>query len=152
VAERSRGALSAFHATLRRGARLRWPAAGLAPTDAIDVEPGAGDLLLLSRAPATRFLAREPRHESLLIELRTPLADSAAGALRWGRIVYRAGTERLCYQATRAQGTLTLVDAGIDHYAIDALLSLLTPELDAEGLGAYHLAGRVTVRAPAPSP
>jgi hypothetical protein len=146
MANIERAKLSAFEAKLRPGTRMRWPGGNaLGPTDAVELEPGDGDLLLLRHAPSRRFLGREPVHESLMIELRHPLAEAQPGPLRLGRVVYRAGTERLAYQATRAVGTLTLVAATPKRFELDAILTLVSPELDVDGAGSHQLTGKITV-------
>ena len=138
-----RAKLGAFEVKLRPGTRMRWPGNALGPADGIELEPGDGDLLMLRHAPSRRFLGREPVHESLMIELRQPLAEARPGPLRLGRVVYRAGTERLAYQATRAEGTLSLVAAEPGRFELDALLLLVSPELDTDGVGPHRLAGRI---------
>jgi hypothetical protein len=146
VAEPDRAKLGAFDASVRRGARIRWPASGaLGPDDRIEFDPGIGDVLELRHAPSRRFLRREPVHESLLIELAHPLADTQPGTLRLGRITYRAGTDRLAYQATRSVGTLTLVEASPERFVIDAALTLINPELDTEHVGPHQLAGVIII-------
>lgn len=146
MAEPERARLGAFDASVRRGTRMRWPDSGvLGPDDRIEFDPGAGDLLELRHAPSRRFLSREPVHESLLIELVHPLADTQPCTLRLGRVVYRAGTERLAYQATRAVGTLTLVEASPERFVIDAALTLINPELDLERVGPHQLAGVIVL-------
>jgi hypothetical protein len=124
---------------------MRWPASGvLGPDDRIELDPGIGDLLELRHAPSRRFLGREPVHESLLIELAQPLVDGQPYVLRFGRVAYRAGSERLAYQATRATGTLTLVQATAERYIIDAALTLVA-DLDVEGIGTRQLAGEIVI-------
>lgn len=145
MASAERAKLAAFEATLRPGTRMRWPADALGPGDAVGFEPGAGDLLLLSHAPSRRFLGKEPVHESLMIELRTPLADASPGPLRFGRIVYRAGTERLAYQATRAMGTLELAAATPARFVVAAALTFVAPELDVERAGGHRLSGSIVI-------
>lgn len=146
MAEPERAKLGAFDVTLHRSARMRWPAGDvLGPDDRIDVDPGIGDLLELRYAPSRRFLGREPVHENLLIELLHPLADTQPRTLRFGRVVYRAGTERLLYQATRAVGTLTLVEATPERFVIDAALTLINPEIDVEHAGPHQLAGPIVI-------
>jgi hypothetical protein len=146
MAEPERAKLGAFEANVRRATRMRWPASGvLGPEDRIEVDPGTGELLELRHAPSRRFLGREPVHESLLIELVHPLADTEPCTLRVGRVVYRAGTERLAYQATRAVGTLTLVEATPERFVIDAALTLIDPELDVERVGPHQLAGLIVI-------
>jgi hypothetical protein len=146
MAEPERAKLGAFEASVRRATRMRWPASGvLGPEDRIEVDPGTGELLELRHAPSRRFLGREPVHESLLIELVHPLADTEPCTLRVGRVVYRAGTERLAYQATRAVGTLTLVEATPERFVIDAALTLIDPELDVERVGPHQLAGLIVI-------
>jgi hypothetical protein len=146
MAEPERAKLGAFDVTVHRGTRIRWPASGaFGPEDRIEFDPGTGDLLELRHAPSRRFLQREPVHESLLIELLHPLADTQPCTLRLGRIVYRAGTERLAYQATRAVGTLTLVEASPERFVIDAALTLINPEIDLERAGPHQLAGVIAI-------
>jgi hypothetical protein len=146
VAEPERAKLTAFDAGVRRGLRMRWPASGvLGPEDQIGTDPAIGDLLELRYAPSRRFLGREPVHESLMIELVHPLPDTQPCTLRLGRVVYRAGTERLTYQATRAVGTLILVEVSPDRYVIDAALTLISPEVDTEHTGARQLAGQIVI-------
>jgi hypothetical protein len=146
MAEPERAKLGAFEANVRRATRMRWPASGvLGPEDRIEVDPGTGELLELRHAPSRRFLGREPVHESLLIELVHPLTDTEPCTLRVGRVVYRAGTERLAYQATRAVGTLTLVEATPERFVIDAALTLIDPELDVERVGPHPLAGLIVI-------
>jgi hypothetical protein len=146
MAEPERAKLGAFEASLRRATRMRWPASGvLGPDDRIEVDPGIGDLLELRHAPSRRFLGREPVHESLLIELIHPLADTEPRTLPLGRVAYRAGTERLAYQATRALGTLTLVEVTPERFVIDAALTLIDPELDLEHVGSHQLAGVIAI-------
>lgn len=146
MAEPPRAKLTAFDASVRRGVRMRWPANGvLGPDDRIETAPGVGDLLELRYAPSRRFLGREPVHESLLIELLQPLAETQPCTLRLGHVVYRAGTERLTYQATRAAGTLTLVEASPERFVIDAGLTLINPELDTEHTGPRQLAGQIVI-------
>jgi hypothetical protein len=156
VAERDgageRAKLGAFEASLRRGARMRWPASGvLGLDDRIEFDPGTGDLLELRHAPSRRFLRREPVHEILLIELAHALADikpgkpGAPGTLRLGRVVYRAGTDRLAYQSTRSVGTLTLAEASPERFVIDAALTLINPEIDSDHIGAHQLAGVIVL-------
>jgi hypothetical protein len=137
--------LGAFETSVRRATRVRWPASGgLGAEDRIDFEPGPGDLLELRHAPSRRFLGREPTHESLLIELAQPLPDAGPSVLRFTRVVYRAGTDRLAYQATRAMGTLTLIQVTPERHIIDASLTLVA-ELDVEGIGTRSLAGEVVI-------
>lgn len=137
--------LGAFDASVRRGTRMRWPPSGaLGPEDRIDFDPGTGDLLELRHAPSRRFLGREPVHESLLIELAQPLVDTSPHALRFVRVAYRAGTERLAYQSTRAAGTLTLVQATPERYIIDAALTLIA-DFDVDGIGVRSLAGEIVI-------
>lgn len=146
MAEPGRAKLGAFDASLRRGTRVRWPASGeLGADDRIELAPGAGDLIELRHAPSRRFLGREPVHESLLLELIHPIPDTAPSTLRIGGVVYRAGTERLAYQATRAVGTLTLVEATPERYVIDAALTLIDPELDVDRVGPHRLAGQIVI-------
>ena len=146
-----RAKLSAFEVKLRPGTRMRWPGNALGPEDGVELEPGDGDLLMLRHAPSRRFLGREPVHESLMIELRQPLAEAPPGPLRLGRVVYRAGTERLAYQATRAEGTLSLVAtdapgaAAPGRFELDVMLALVSPELDTDGAGSHRLAGKIVV-------
>jgi hypothetical protein len=145
VAEPELAKLGAFDASVRRGTRMRWPASGvLGPEDRIEFDPGIGDLLELRHAPSRRFLGREPVHESLLIELAHALVDAAPHALRMGRVAYRAGTERLAYQATRAMGTLTLVQATPERYVIDAALTLIA-DFDVDRIGTRSLTGEIVI-------
>lgn len=146
MAEPERAKLGAFDVSVRRGTRMRWPTVDvLGPDDRIDVDPGVGDLLELRYAPSRRFLGREPVHENLLIELLHPLADPQPRTLRFGRVVYRAGTERLVYQATRAVGTLTLVEATPKRVVIDAALTLIAPEIDVDHAGPHQLSGQIVI-------
>jgi hypothetical protein len=146
MAEPERAKLGAFDINLRRATRMRWPASGtLGPEDRIDFDPGTGDLLELRHAPSRRFLRREPVHENLFIELTHPLADTQPCTLRLGRILYRAGTDRLTYQATRSVGTLTLIEATPQRFVIDTALTLINPEIDVEHLGPHQLAGILTI-------
>lgn len=127
---------------------MRWPASGvLGPDDRIEVDPGIGDLLELRHAPSRRFLGREPIHEVLLIELVHRLAETQPCMLRLGRVVYRAGAERLVYQATRAVGPLTLVEATPERFVIDAALTLMSPEIDLDHRGPHRLAGQIVIGA-----
>jgi hypothetical protein len=138
--------LTAFDASVRRGARLRLPAdRPLGTAERIEVDPGIGDLLELRHAPSRRFLGREPVHESLMIELARPLAGAALGTLALGRVAYRAGSERLTYQATRAVGTLTLVEVSPARFTIDAALTLIDPELDVDRVGSRALVGSIVI-------
>jgi hypothetical protein len=146
VAEPPRAKLAAFDAALRRGTRMRWPASGApGPNDRVETDPGTGDLLDLRHAPSRRFLGKEPVHENLLIELVHPLADTQPAALRLGRVVYRAGNDRLLYQATRAVGSLTLVEATAERFVIDAALTLINPEIDLEHAGTHQLVGQIVI-------
>jgi hypothetical protein len=146
MADTERAKLNAFEAKLRGKTSMCWPGGNtLGPEAAIELEPGEGDLLMLRHAPSRRFLGREPVHESLMIELRQPLAEAPPGPLRLGRVVYRAGTERLAYQATRAVGTLSLVAATPTRFELDAMLTLVSPELDVDGVGSHQLAGKITL-------
>lgn len=145
MADIQRAKPSAFEATLQSATRMTWPGSTLAPTDDVGFEPGSGDLLLLSYAPSRRFLGREPVHESLMLEIRESLAASSPGPLHLGRAVYRAGTERLAYQATRVMGTLSLVEATPKRYTLELTLSFVAPELDLDGAGGHNLSGQVTV-------
>jgi hypothetical protein len=145
VAKPELARLGAFDASVRRGTRMRLPASGaLGPEDRIDFDPGIGDLLELRHAPSRRFLGREPVHESLLIELAQPLVESSPHVLRFVRVAYRAGTERLAYQSTRATGTLTLVQATPERYIIDAALTLVA-DFDVDGIGVRSLAGEIVI-------
>jgi hypothetical protein len=65
--------------------------------------------------------------------------------LRFGRVVYRAGSERLVYQATDAVGTVMLMEATPTRCAIEAQLTLINPELDLEDTGSHALAGHIVV-------
>lgn len=146
MADQPRAKLPAFEVSVRRNARIKWAAGGtLGPDDRIDVGPGMGDILELRHAPSRRFLGREPVHESLLIELVQPLATAPLGVLKLGRIVYRAGTDRLAYQATQAVATLSLVESTPDRRVIDAAITLINPDLDTERAGSHALAGLVIV-------
>jgi hypothetical protein len=146
MADIERAKLNAFEAKLRPRTGMRWPGGNtLAPGDGVELEPGDGDLLLLRHAPSRRFLGREPVHESLMIELRQPLADAQPGPLKMGRVVYRVGTERLAYQATRAVGTLSLVAATPKRFELDVMLTLVSPELDVDGAGTHQLTGKISV-------
>ncbi len=145
MAKIERAKLSAFEAKLRPRTRMKWPGNALGPEDGVELEPGDGDVLMLRHAPSRRFLGKEPVHESLMIELRQPLADAPPGPLRLGRVVYRAGTERLAYQATHAEGTLALVETAAKRFELDAMLTLVSPELDVDGAGSHALAGRIVV-------
>lgn len=145
MAKIERAKLSVFEVKLRPKTRMRWPGNTLGPEDAVELEPGDGDLLMLRHAPSRRFLGREPVHESLMIELRQPLAEAQPGPLRLGRVVYRAGTERLAYQATRAEGTLSLVATGPGRFELDAMLTLVAPELDTDRAGSHAFAGKLVV-------
>ena len=139
--------LSSFDARLRPGTALRWPLGQrLGPDEAIELVPAATDLLILGYTAARKLDTREPVHESLMIELSRALADSRPGPLPLGRVVFRIGTERLTYQATRVTGTIGLVASGPDRFVLSAILNLHTPELDLDGIGPRTLSG--TVRLP----
>lgn len=140
--------LSAFDATLRPRARLGWPPAGLSAGDSIGFIDGPGDVLLLSHAPSRRFSRREPVHQSLILELMYPLAESRPGPLLLGRVVYRAGDERLLYQATTALGSVLLLEVRADDYLLDLELTMTSPELDVQGSGARELLGTLLVEKP----
>lgn len=139
--------LGAFDVALRPQTRMRWPSAVLHPEDRIELEPGAGDLLILGHAPSRHFSGREPIHQSLMIELARPLAESTAGALALDRVAYRAGAERLAYQTTSAAGTVILLEARADGYELSVELMLLAPELGLElgGAGSRQLSGVIFV-------
>lgn len=146
MAEAQRAKLSAFETSIRFGTVMKWPKQELSGDDSIGFEPGPADLLILSHAPSRRFLGRDPVHESLMIEIRPPLGDAPQpGPLRFGRVVYRAGAERLAYQATRAMGTLALAEAAPKKLVIELNLTLMAPEVDWDKVGAHHLAGPITV-------
>jgi hypothetical protein len=146
VAEVERAKLGAFSVTLRPASRIHWPAKGPLPhDDRIDLDVGTGDLLILDHTPSRRVLGKEPFHESLTIELLQPLAEAVPGQLRIGRVIYRAGTERLTYQSTSAMGMLALVQILPDRFVLDATLTLVTPELDVERAGSRHLTGPIVV-------
>ncbi|MEZ4362415.1 MAG: hypothetical protein R3B48_19655 [Kofleriaceae bacterium] len=147
----SRIQLGAFDAKLRRRTALRWPEGALGPEVRVELVEGASDLLLLDHTPSRRFSGREPVHQSLMIELSAPLEEAlAAGAppagrpLTWRRLVYRAGTERVTYQATAAMGSIVLLEMRGDAVALQLELRLVA-ELDVEGVGSRQLDGVVLV-------
>ncbi len=140
--------LGAFEAELRVGTCLRWPAETLAPRDVVELVRGDGDVLLLSHSPSRHFGGREPVHQSLMLELPRPLARAAVGAQALGRVVYRAGAERLLYQTTSIAGTVILLEAGPDSYELSLDLTLVAPELDATGGSSRQLSGVVRVARP----
>jgi hypothetical protein len=146
VAEGLRVDLAVFDVELRPSTQMRWPAQGsYGAEDRVEFEPGAGDLLALRHAPSRRFLRREPVHENLMIELVAPLATSALATLRTGRVLYRAGSDRITYQSSRAVATLVLVTATSERWVIDASISLIAPEIDSEERGVHQLSGQIVV-------
>lgn len=146
MAEALRADLAVFDVELRPSTQMRWPAQGdPGAEDRVEFEPGGGDLLALRHAPSRRFLRREPVHENLMIELAEPLAHAALATLRTGRVLYRAGSDRIVYQASRAAVTLVLVTATPARYVIDASVSLIAPEIDSEHRGVHQLSGQIIV-------
>ncbi|HRC54752.1 MAG: hypothetical protein IPI49_05535 [Myxococcales bacterium] len=140
-----RDKLGAFEVELRPATKMRWPRPALRPDDRIDFEAGEGDLLLCSHAPSRHFSGREPIHQSLMMELASPLSQSAAGTLALGRVVVRAGAERLAYQTTSVAGTVILLESRPDSYELDIDLLLVAPELDLGLAGAGKLSGVIRV-------
>lgn len=140
--------LGAFDVELRPHTHMRWPSAVLHPEDRIDLEAGAGDLLILGHAPSRHFSGREPIHQSLMIELARPLAVSTAGALALARVAYRAGAERLAYQTTSVAGSVILLESRADGYELSIELMLVAPELELASAGSRQLSGVVFVPRP----
>jgi hypothetical protein len=108
--------------------------------------PGTGDVLVLSYRPTRRFLRSEPIHESLMLEVEPSLADASIGPLRLVRAVYRSGSERIKYQATRIEGTVETVEVKADRVVLAATLTVVAPDLDVDGLGPHVLSGTFEVR------
>ncbi|HVV86324.1 MAG TPA: hypothetical protein VHE35_24880 [Kofleriaceae bacterium] len=139
-----RGTLSGFDARLRASTGLRWPLGQrLGAGEAIELTAADTDLLTLARHPAQRSLRGELIHETLMIELGRALADCRPGLVPIRRLVYRCGTERLTYQATRAVGTLALVAVSPERHVLAAALNLIAPDLDLDGIGPRLLAGTI---------
>jgi hypothetical protein len=138
-----RGSLDGFEARLRPATGLCWPRGErLAWAEAIELGPADSDLLILNHVrPAAA--ARRAERENLMIELGRALGDCRTGVLSMRRLVYRAGGDRLSYQATRATGSLALIACTAELFVLSAALTLIAPDLDLDGAGPRLLAGTV---------
>ena len=142
----ARGTLGGFDARLRLQTGLRWPVGErLGPGEAIELTRAPLDLLVLAHQAPVRGPRGELEHETLMIELARPLAECKPGLVPVRRLVYRRGSERLTYQATRVVGSIALVAVTPEDFVLAATLSLVAPDLDLDGLGPRLLAGTIRV-------